>query len=451
MLPTLTARSVALCLGLAALAAPPAHAQCHPQLTVGPWTSIDGDVRDMVVFDRGGVPTVCVVGNFTQINGVDAPRAAWWRPATGAWGPMGTLDPAAPAAALPSIFNAACLFDDGTGETLFAASNMGVWKWDGARWNAYGGSNRSCNDIAVIPLGGVPRLVIATNPQPWDGSVRSWNGAEWSLVGNDASRATGAVYRLLDGAAVAGHPEVLAIGSLLLATSAAPPVPRTAVQWDGLAWSNIADSTGIPMATIYLGYCDMKAFDDGSPIGNTVYLVGPQGGQGGGVWRISGGAWERVPGSNTVGSYKYALGSFNDGTRSRPRLYAGGWGLHAWDGAAWESISPVSFGPPTTPGVIYGDVRSLATYQPSAMSRPILLIGGSRQMRLDGHVGVAYLTSCLPCPADFDHSGAVGVQDLLSYLQSWFARDPAAEFNNSPGIDLGDFFAFLDAWYVGCL
>ncbi len=268
-------------------------------------------------------------------------------------------------------------------------------------------------------------------------------------MGSEDSKVIGTVSCIAAGSVAAGQPELVAVGAIIINPGGASSPGESIVGWDGLNWSPIADETGV-----YPGFvnhkCDVLSFDDGSQIGSALYVCGSQGGVGGGVWRVSGGAWERVTGSS-LGSYLFALSPFNDGTRMRPRLYAGGWGLHAWDGASWETISPVHFGLPNIPGVISGEVRALKRYQPPAAARPMLLIGGSRLMNLDGHVGVAYLTSCAPCPPDFDHSGAIGIQDLLSYLQAWFARDAAAEFNNSPGIDLGDLFAFLSAWYVGCL
>ncbi len=168
--------SVGLGLGLAALAVPVARAQCNPRLVPGPWTSIDGDVWDMATFERQGGLAVCVVGAFTHIDGVEARGAAWWRPGTGEWGPMGALAP--DSGCCLQGFYAVCRFDDGSGETLFAASNVGVWKWNGAAWARFGVVNRGCNDIAVVSLGGVPRLVVATGRSALDSSVRAWNGAE---------------------------------------------------------------------------------------------------------------------------------------------------------------------------------------------------------------------------------------------------------------------------------
>jgi uncharacterized membrane protein len=55
-----------------------------------------------------------------------------------------------------------------------------------------------------------------------------------------------------------------------------------------------------------------------------------------------------------------------------------------------------------------------------------------------------------PCPADFNHSGAVNSQDFFDFLSAYFALDPSADFNHSGAIDSQDFFDFLAAFAAGC-
>ena len=54
------------------------------------------------------------------------------------------------------------------------------------------------------------------------------------------------------------------------------------------------------------------------------------------------------------------------------------------------------------------------------------------------------------CPADFNCSGGVNVQDIFAFLAAWFAGDPHADFNGVNGITVTDIFNFLEAWFVGC-
>ncbi len=55
-----------------------------------------------------------------------------------------------------------------------------------------------------------------------------------------------------------------------------------------------------------------------------------------------------------------------------------------------------------------------------------------------------------PCPADFNCSGGLSVQDIFDFLAAWFAGSAAADFDGMNGIQVGDIFAFLSAWFAGC-
>ena len=65
-------------------------------------------------------------------------------------------------------------------------------------------------------------------------------------------------------------------------------------------------------------------------------------------------------------------------------------------------------------------------------------------------VPVSAWTRAVACAADFDNSGALGVQDIFDYLNAWFAGAPGADFNRVDGITTQDIFDFLNAWFVGC-
>ena len=59
-------------------------------------------------------------------------------------------------------------------------------------------------------------------------------------------------------------------------------------------------------------------------------------------------------------------------------------------------------------------------------------------------------TSIGACPADFNGSGTVTVQDIFDFLAAWFASTPSADFNHSGTISVQDIFDFLAAWFAGC-
>ena len=56
----------------------------------------------------------------------------------------------------------------------------------------------------------------------------------------------------------------------------------------------------------------------------------------------------------------------------------------------------------------------------------------------------------LICPADFNCSGSVTVQDIFDFLSAWFAARPSADFNGSGSVTVQDIFDYLSAWFAGC-
>jgi hypothetical protein len=53
------------------------------------------------------------------------------------------------------------------------------------------------------------------------------------------------------------------------------------------------------------------------------------------------------------------------------------------------------------------------------------------------------------CPADFNSSGGLEVQDIFDFINAWFSADPRADFNGG-GLAVQDIFDFLNAWFAGC-
>jgi hypothetical protein len=54
------------------------------------------------------------------------------------------------------------------------------------------------------------------------------------------------------------------------------------------------------------------------------------------------------------------------------------------------------------------------------------------------------------CPADYNCSGAVSVQDIFDFLAGYFTGDPAADFNHSGSVSVQDIFDYLAAYFAGC-
>jgi hypothetical protein len=56
----------------------------------------------------------------------------------------------------------------------------------------------------------------------------------------------------------------------------------------------------------------------------------------------------------------------------------------------------------------------------------------------------------LACPADFNRSGDISVQDIFDFLSAWNTRSPACDFGDDGDITVQDIFDFLSAWNDGC-
>jgi hypothetical protein len=56
----------------------------------------------------------------------------------------------------------------------------------------------------------------------------------------------------------------------------------------------------------------------------------------------------------------------------------------------------------------------------------------------------------ISCPADFNGSGAVTVQDIFDFLAAYFANAPGADFNGQGGVTVQDIFDFLAAYFTPC-
>lgn len=68
----------------------------------------------------------------------------------------------------------------------------------------------------------------------------------------------------------------------------------------------------------------------------------------------------------------------------------------------------------------------------------------------DGNLEAFIATLSALCPADFDKDGARDVHDLMTYINTWLAKDFAADFNGDNTVDVADLFGYINAWLVGC-
>jgi hypothetical protein len=159
----------------------------------------DPYVYAIAVFDDGNGPALYAGGDFQRAGGGTAFNIAKWDGSS--WSPVGGgMNPSGRVFALE-------VFDDGTGEALYAAGEFSqaggvpvsrIAKWDGVSWSPVGTgvSGSSVTSLAVFDDGFGPKLyaggtfsaagsVLASN-------IAAWDGSEWSALGlgvNDEVRA----------------------------------------------------------------------------------------------------------------------------------------------------------------------------------------------------------------------------------------------------------------------
>lgn len=411
----------------------PGFSQCQPRVVPGPFTSMDGEVTALAQFEDGrGGQAVYVGGTFRTVNGQSVPHVLRWWPETGNW------EACDDTAALRNVRDLET-FDDGTGPALFASTEQGVFRLNYAnppfQWSRVGSptdpiSFASYGDLlATRVFGDIYLFAVRTD---LTAGVVVLINSSWVYLGGAHSVGTGPLYTL------APHPT--GAGLVLVGT----PGWGAAV-WNGISWASASDTASpgqVPLFGAGTVVIPAVTYDDG--VATRIFVGGPQTGGDSGVFALTGQHWGRV-GDRSMppipSGYTFALAPFDSGHGIRLVAFSGGSALE-WDGARWSTLLTGIVGVPPKRAIVFQRTRN---------SPPILIFAGRFGLRDIAAINLAYLTSCLPCPADFDHSGNVGIQDLLSYLQAWFARDPSAEFDETPGIDVNDLFAFLSAWHAGCL
>jgi Zn-dependent metalloprotease len=116
--------------------------------------------------------------------------------------------------------------------------------------------------------------------------------------------------------------------------------------------------------------------------------------------------------------------------------------------AAWNSA--VNLSPSGSTGVI--DLIGTADMNAAACNGSFVGINVRYDLAAADSNGNFILDTCepRPCPADFNQSGGITVQDIFDFLAAYFAQLPSADFNHAGGITVQDIFDFLAAYFTGC-
>ena len=404
--------------------------------------------------------------------------------------------------------HALIVFDDGSGEALYAGGQFltaggvttrRIAKWDGATWSPLDNNSRPNRFVFALTgfddgsgralyaggqfseVNGVPAIHVA-----------KWDGASWS------SLADGGLYDGVNGPvfALAGFDDGL--GSALYVggrfTGASGKSAGNIAKWDGASWSSVGGVGGVPGSEAVNA---LIVFDDGS--GPALYVGGSFASASGvaanNIAKWDGQSWSPC-GAGLSGTVR-ALAVFDDG--SGPALYAGGQfttagGVPArhiakWDGQSW---SPLGSG-------VNGTVRALTAFDNG--NGPALYVGGQfgtaggapagRIAKWDGQswsslgsgmlgsgaqgvfalsgflggaspavfaggdfttspAGNSYLAKWQGCllsiPGDLNGDGAVNGSDLSVVLNVFGLTDPSADLNHDGVVNGGDISLILNNW-----
>lgn len=289
------------------------------------------------------------------------------------------------------------VFDDGTGEALYAGGRFqvadgvevnGIAKWDGASWSALrgstgvgveGGSDSSVRALAVFDDGRGEALFVGgyfgRAGGVVTGTIARWDGSEWTnLQGSPGVVLSNWVEALVvydDGSG-----EALYVGGHF--DDAGGVEVDHIAKWDGTQWSALKGELGT--GTNYPVF-SLGVFDDGP--GASLFVGGGFSHAGGilvnHIAKWDGDEWSPLGGPNGVG-VSYGVNAMvvfdNGGGRG---LYVGGQfdtagGIEAnsiakWDGLTWAALTDVG-------GTgIDGEVDALEVFDDG--TGPVLFVGGS--------------------------------------------------------------------------
>ncbi len=334
-------------------------------------------------------------------------------------------------------------FNDGTGEKVYAASSNGVLVWSGTAWEKLADAPGFVRQLEVFNDGSGPALWALGGFSMIEGvparGCAKWNGTTWIATDNAFAVAAMPSNVFLNSVGVVN----LGSGDVLLAS--------------GTDYTD-DDALGEDFLEVYVGgqwvpFNGVPAFGNLQGVVNDLlvfngqlFLAGlfsqvnglPSSAK---VIRWNSGQWLDTGAVSSLAAYRLAA---HDDT-SGPALYFAPQSstatLQKWDGATtWSAV----------PSGTIGNLADLASFEDASGTALYVAHAG---FFADGKwaVGLARLRSpCRTCPADFNRSGNVTVQDIFDFLIAYFAGDSSADFNGVGGVTVQDIFDFLVAYFAGC-
>lgn len=372
-------------------------ARFHPATNV--WTplttGVNGPVFAVATTLTGDV---IVGGEFSSAGGGPANRVARWSTSNSSWSNFGAGITAGtePGRVLAlATTPSGDLFVGGAFTTAGGSLAANIAKWNSASgtWSTLGsGANDSVNALTLLPSGELIAggLFFSTGGVLASGIAR-WNDTThtWSAIGSGVNGSVNALLTLPSGDVMIGGYFTIAGG--VQANHIARWNPTTNI------WTPLA--AGLEFQVNALGLAPAQ-FGGDLIVGGSFTAANGLPATRIARWRFSPAGWS-------------PLGTGMNAAVNAVAVHPGGNGNGNVAGNIFAG------GPFTTAG---GQVSS---YFASWTSHP-------------------------NCPVDFDCNGTLAAQDIFSFLNAWFAGDPAANFNASAGLEVQDVFEFINAWFVGC-
>ncbi len=358
------------------------------------YPGIDGTAYASCVYDDGTGEALYVGGEF-DIAGCQMGLGnivKWdghtWSPLTGASG-----------TGVDGIVHAMAVYDDGSGPALYVGGEFTtaggsavnkIAKWDGSEWTALSGSSGAVVEGFVYAMtayddGSGPALYVGGSftaaGSVTANSVASWDGSEWSALGNGSSNGISNTVRSLTSYDDGSGSRLYAAGRF---DTAGGITVNNVAAWDGTNWSGLTNGNGLGVSSEVFA---LTVFDDGT---GPVLVLGGEFRKAGSItaekiatW--NGSQWETLNGTgdlfqpfdnpradifaltvlqnNKGDSELYAGGDFPvvDGSSSRSVL--------RWDGTDWSLLDE------TYSRDMYGTVCTLNTA--SSMGLTGVYAGGS--------------------------------------------------------------------------
>jgi hypothetical protein len=353
------------------------------------------------------------------------------------------------AAAGPSARGAQSMaYDAGRAVTVLFGGSDGAgalgdtWEWDGTVWTqraSTGPSPRASAGMAYDSARGVTVLFGGLSGGQPNGETWEWDGAAWHqrvVVGPSARYRHSMAYDSV-------RQVTLLFGGI------SPAYDGDTWEWNGTAWTQqivagpthrygttLAYDSARGCAVLFGGY-------DGFGTKNDTWKY---------VGQCSAPAISLQPMSISHCPYTPAIMTISTGDPST----AFTWQWRPIGSVTWINVvEGVNFDPTThLPLFVASGGGTASVMLTGLVSGGAASSGGVREVRAIASDGcdsaVSDAATWSVCPADYNCSGGIDVQDIFDMLNGWFAGDSRADFNGVEGVNSQDIFDFLTAWFSGC-